>query len=117
MAGHPKILRPHRGGDQASGPRPAGPLLCLKHRLLPHVLQMGDLPAPSSILHEDLPAPLRHLPRHLKQLLRLLPLHPHSHHAEILQKIQEDGLRGDDDLPAEHADQGVDLRGSGYCHC
>ena len=116
MAGYPEILHPHRGGDKARGPRPAGSLLGLKHRLLPHVLQMGDVPAAASILDEDLPAAVRHLPRHLEQLLRLLPLHPGRHHPQVLQEVQEDGLRGDDDLPAEHADQGVDRRGPGDRH-
>lgn len=117
LARHPKIVHPHRGGDQASGPGPLSPLLRLKHRLLPHVLQMGDLPATPSILHENLPSPLRHLPSHLEQLLRFLPVHPGSHNPEVLQEVQEDGFRGDDDLPAEHADQGVDRRGPGYCNC
>lgn len=68
---------------------------------------MGDMPPPAAILHEDLPASLRYIPRHREQLLRLLPLHPGSHNSKIQQEIQEDGFRGDDDLPAEHADQRV----------
>ena len=60
---------------------------------------------------------VRYLFGNREQLLRILSLYTCSHNPEVLEEIQEDGFRIDDDLPAEYAHQRVVGGRFGDNHC
>jgi hypothetical protein len=68
---------------------------------------MGYVSSSQTVFNENLPQTFRHLSCHREQLLWILPLHTCCNHLEVLEEIQKDGILRDDDIPTEHADQGV----------
>ena len=77
---------------------------------------MGDLPSFKAILSQNWFAPFRYLSFGRKQLLWFQFVHFSGHHPQILKEVQENEFRGNDDLPAEHAHQGLARRGSVNSH-
>lgn len=69
---------------------------------------MGDLPSAQAIFCKNWSEAFRYIHIRLKQLLFFQSLHTGSNYIEVFEEVQADELRGDDDFPAEHANEGME---------
>ena len=72
---------------------------------------MGYLLAFTSVHNENMSEVVRHILIVLRELLWTLSLHIRVDNSEVFKEVQEDGFRGDDDIPAEHANKRMDRVG------